>query len=85
MHFRRSLGKFLIYDFFDLENIDLGSPNLHAIEIFSHTTSHKKLVILAFIRAELAGGGRFCPPSLPGHVILNPIRLRGLKNSSLLE
>ena len=55
MHFRRNLGKFLIYEFFDFEDIDLGSPNLHAIEIYSHNTSHKNLVILAFIGTELAG------------------------------
>ena len=51
--------------FFYLEDIDLGSPNLHATGIYSHTTSHKKLVILAFIGAELAGGGvQILPPSM---------------------
>ena len=48
-------------NFYVLEDIDLWSSNLHAIEIFSHTISHKSLVILAIIGAELAGG-RFCPP-----------------------
>ena len=52
-------------NFYNLEDIDLGSPNLHAIEIFSHRYHlPKKLVILAFIGAELAGGGgQILPPS----------------------
>ena len=57
MSFRQNFEKFLICEFFNLEDIDLGSTNLHAIEILSHTTSHKNLVILAFIGVELAGGG----------------------------
>ena len=48
--------------FFYLEDIDLRSPKSHTIEIFSQDTSHKKMVILAFIGAELAGGGAFLPP-----------------------
>ena len=47
---------------FDLEDIGLGSPELHAMEVFIQTTFHKHLVILAFIVAELAGGQIF-PPS----------------------
>ena len=35
--------------FFYFEDIDLGSPKLHTIEIFSQTTFHINLVILAFI------------------------------------
>ena len=62
MHFRRNLGKFFIYEFFYLEDIDIGSPNLHTIEIFSHATSHKNLMILAAIRAELVGGGADSAP-----------------------
>ena len=62
--------------FFYLQDIDLGSPNLHAIEVYSHTTYHKNLVILAFIGAELAGGeGRFCP--------LPPSRARNSEPHSL--
>ena len=57
---------------FDLQDIDLGSPKLHTIENFSQTISHENLVILTLIGAELAGG-RFCPPPIPGRVILNPI------------
>ena len=47
-----------------IEDIDLGSPKLHTIEIFSQTTFHKKLVNLASIAAELAaaGGGQILPP-----------------------
>ena len=77
MHFRRNLGKYLIDEFFDLEDIDVGSPNLQAIETYSHTTSHKNSVILAFVGAELAGG-QILPPPLPGRVILDPIPGRGL-------
>ena len=62
---------------FDLGDIDLGSPKLQEIEIFSQTTAHKNLVILAFIGAELAGGGADSAP-LPVHVILDPIPGRGL-------
>ena len=68
-------------NFLDLEDIDLGSPNLHAIEIYSYTTSHKDLVILAFIEAEMArGGGQILPP-VPGRVILDPIPGRGLRSN----
>ena len=66
MHFRRNLGIFLRYDFFYLEDTDLGSPNLYTIETFSHATFNKKLVILAFIGAELAGGGPDSAPPFPG-------------------
>ena len=62
MLFRRNLGKFLTFEFFDLEDIDLGAPKLHAIEIYNQTTSHKNLVILAFIEAELAVGQILPPP-----------------------
>ena len=51
--------------FFGLDNIDLVSPKLHAIEIFYQTTFQIHLMILAFIGADLAGRGRFCPPPLP--------------------
>ena len=62
LHFRQKLRNFWNLTLFDIEDIDLGSPKLHAIEIFSQTTFHKSLVILAFIGAELAGGQIF-PPS----------------------
>ena len=75
MHFRRNLG--FLFEFLDLEGIDLGSPKLHAIEIFNQATFHKNSVILAFIGAELAGGGTDSPPPLV-RVILNPIPGRGL-------
>ena len=64
--------------FFDLEDIDLGSPKLHTVDILSQTTSHKNLVILAFIEAELVGGWQILPPPPPGRVVLNPIPGRGL-------
>ena len=43
------------------------------IEIFSQPTFHKKLVILAFIGAELAAGADSGPPPLPVRVVLGPI------------
>ena len=60
--FSTKFRNFVRHDFYYLEDIDLGSSNLHAIEIFSHTISHKNLVILAIIRAELARGGKIQPP-----------------------
>ena len=60
MHFDEIYENFSSMIFF-LEDIDLGSPKLHVIEIFYQTIIHKNLVILAFIGAELSGG-RFCPP-----------------------
>ena len=56
---------FLNLYLFDLEVIDLRSPKLLTIEICSQITSHKNLVILAFIGAELVGGGQNLPP-FPG-------------------
>ena len=52
-----------LYLIFYLEDIELGSPTLLAIEIFNQITFHKYLVILAFIEAELAGRGRQILPS----------------------
>ena len=46
----------------DLEDIDVRSPALHTIDIFSQTTYHQNWVILAFIGAELAGGTDSAPP-----------------------
>ena len=50
-----------LFDFFP-EDIDLGSLKVHDIEIFNQTTFYKKLAILAFKGAELAGG-QILPPS----------------------
>ena len=61
---------------FYLEDTDLGSPKLHTIEIFNQTNSHKNLVILAFMGAELV-------PPLPGRVILNPIPGCGLNSATV--
>ena len=52
------------FEFFP-EDIDLGSPKLHMIEILSQPTSHKNLLILAFIGAELVGGGVWQILTLP--------------------
>ena len=44
--------QFLLIWLLCLEDISLGSPKSHTIEIFNQTTSHKNLVILAFIGAS---------------------------------
>ena len=62
MHFRQKLKIFLKFDFVFFEDIDLGSPKLHFIEIFNQTTSNNKLVILAL------AGGSFCPLPIPSMV-----------------
>ena len=62
MYLPQNLGFFKIH-FFYLEDIDLVSPKLQKIEIFSQTTSQENLVILAFIGAELAEGGGSAPHS----------------------
>ena len=67
---------------FYLEDTDLGSSKLHAIEIYNQTTCLKYLVVLAYIGTEFAGG-QILPP-LPGRVILNPIPGHGL-NEVLLH
>ena len=54
---------------FDLEDVDLGSPNLHHKEVLYEPTQPPSFVFLAFLGAEI-GGGRICPP--PGRVILRP-------------
>ena len=70
---------FLNFIFFYLEDIDLGSPKLHVIEIFNQPTFYKKnLVILAFIGAELAGRADSAPLPLPWRVLLNLIPRLGL-------
>ena len=74
--FPQNLIKICNINSIDPEDIHLRSPKLHAIEFFNHATSHKDVMILAFIGAELAGGAESAP--LPGRVILNPIPGRGL-------
>ena len=51
--FSQNLGNFLKFEFFDPQDIDLGSQKLHIRKTLSHPTSHKNLVILAIIEAEL--------------------------------
>ena len=48
---------------FDLEDVDLRSPNLHHIEFYAGllSTHPPSFVFLAFLGAEIAGG-RICPP-----------------------
>ena len=57
---------------FDLENIDLGSPNLDPKEFLYGPTYPLYFVFLALTGAEIAGGGQILPPSPPGRVILRP-------------
>ena len=61
---------FAIMTSFDLQNIDLGSPNLHLKEFLYGPTYPPYFVFLALTGAEIAGG-RFCQPP-PGRVILRP-------------
>ena len=58
---------------------------MHTIDIFSQTTSHKNLVILASIGVELARGGGADYGHLPGRVILNPIPGRRLNKFCFLS
>ena len=55
------------------------------IEILSKSTSHKHLVILAFIGAELAGRGADSAPPPPVRVILETIPGRGLNRDIAIE
>ena len=55
---------------FDLEDVDLGSPNLHHKEFLCGPTHPPSFVFLAFLGAEIAGGQNMPPP--PGRVILRP-------------
>ena len=49
---------------FDLEDVDLGSPNLHHKEFLCGPTHPQSFVFLAFLGAEIAGGGaEYAPPS----------------------
>ena len=75
--FPQNLGKFLKFQFLWPWRYWPRVRKMHMIEVFSQPTFHKKLVILAFIGAELAGG-RFCPPPLPVRIILDTIPGRGL-------
>ena len=65
MHLPHNLGIFEIR-FYYLEDIDLVSPKLQTIEIFSQTTSQENLVILGCIGAELAEGVGSAPPPFLG-------------------
>ena len=48
---------------FDLEDVDLGSPNLHHKEFLCGPTHPQSFVFLAFLGAEIAGGGaEYAPP-----------------------
>ena len=53
---------FCTLNLFDLEDTDLRPPKLHVIEIFNQATFHTTLVILASMRADLAGGTDSAPP-----------------------
>ena len=64
---------------FDLEDVDLGSPNMHHEKLLCGLTYPPSFVFLAFLGAEIAGG-RICPP--PGRVILRPSPGDVLKKTS---
>ena len=80
--FHKIKENFEIY-FFLLEDIAIGSPTSHMMDIFSQPTYHKNLMILAFIGAELAGG-QILPP-LPLRVILDPIPGRGISQMTVFS
>ena len=50
---------------FDLENVDLGSPNFHLKEFLYGPTYPPNVMFLALTGAEIPGS-RFCPPPLQG-------------------
>ena len=56
MHLSTKFREIFEIRFCYLEDIDLGSPKSHMIEIFNQTTSHKNLVILAFIGVSQGAG-----------------------------
>ena len=55
---------------FDLEDVDLGSPNLHHKEFLCGPTNPPSFVFLAFLGAEIKWGAEYAPS--PGSVILRP-------------
>ena len=58
---------------FNLENIDLGSPNLRVKDFLYGSTYPTNFVFLALTGAEIAGGGgQILPLALPGSVTLRP-------------
>ena len=61
---------FALMTSFDLEDVDLRSPNLHHKEFLCWSTHPPSFVFLAFLGAEIAGGAEYVPP--PGRVILRP-------------
>ena len=69
---------FALMTSFDLEDVDLGSPNLHHKEFLCGPTHPRRFVFLAFLGADIAGGQNM-PPS-PGCVILRPSPGDVLKN-----
>ena len=53
---------FAVVTSFDLEDVDLGSPNLHSKEFPTGPSCLPNLVILAPTGAEIVGGGQNMPP-----------------------
>ena len=49
---------------FDLENIELGSPDLQVKKFLYGPTYQRTLVFLSYMGAEIAGGCIICPPPL---------------------
>ena len=54
---------FALMTSFDLEDVDLASPNLHHKEFLCGPTHPPSFVFLAFLGDEIAGGGQNMPPS----------------------
>ena len=76
---------FAIMTSFDLENIDLGSPNLHLKQFLYGPTYPLRFVFLAFTGAEIAGEGADSAPPPPGRLILRPSPGSVLKGHVRLE
>ena len=55
---------FAMMTLFDLENVDLGSPNLHFKEFLYGPTYHRNFVFLTLAEAEIAGGVSDSAPPL---------------------
>ena len=65
-HWKVRSGKcehFAMMTSFHLENIYLGSPNLHLKELLYKPTYPPNFMFLTLTGAEIAGGGRICLPS----------------------
>ena len=59
--FDQKVREVCIVDVINLENVDLGSPNLRHKEFLCEPTHPPSFVFLAFLGAEIAGGAEYAP------------------------